>query len=613
MRMEGARPPTVPELSRRITVETPEHVTLDFELAGPGSRAAAAVIDGLIVGAVLVLLAVGAAMTGFAGRLAFGWITAILIAASFMLVWGYFALFEAWNGGRTPGKSYVGIRVVLDTGHPVTFSAAVIRNLVRIVDLQPGFSFAVGALFAVFHPSNKRLGDLVAGTIVVRDRPEDVVLGSAAEPTGAADAPEPLHAEEPLLEDDEYRLLEQLINRLDELEPARRVQFVDAVAARFMDRFLRREADAETFLIGLYAAEHRRRRSRFAARRHTGAGRTIATAESFVARKQGSWEAFRRLAAETEARGLALLTGDEVVTFASQYREVAADLARARTYGVDPRVKSYLERVVSAGHNALYGTRRKPASLHPLRWVRNFAEAVYAARGYVLTSFLMFSLPAVVGYVLIREQPAVAYEVLPDAMIARAESGASRLAAGRGYAEAPSPYLPALASQIVANNLQVAFAAFAFGITAGIGTLLVLGFNGLFFGAVLGLFANTELAGWLLTFVAGHGVLELAAIFIAGGAGLLIGRAVIAPGDLPRLDALVIHGRHAIRMVGAAASLLLLAGAIEGFLSASDAPGGIKLAVSGASVVLLGLLGVVGRRENRDRDQAGGQELGVGG
>jgi len=143
--------------------------------------------------------------------------------------------------------------------------------------------------------------------------------------------------------------------------------------------------------------------------------------------------------------------------------------------------------------------------------------------------------------------------------------------------------------------VQVAFLGFAFGITAGIGTVLLLVFNGLHFGAVLGLFANYGLAGWLLTFVAGHGVLELSAIFIAGGAGLLVARALLAPGDLTRRDALVLAGRQAVRLVGASVLLLGLAGTIEGLLSASDAPAPFKFATSGATVVLLILYLASGR------------------
>ena len=96
-------------------------------------------------------------------------------------------------------------------------------------------------------------------------------------------------------------------------------------------------------------------------------------------------------------------------------------------------------------------------------------------------------------------------------------------------------------------------------------------------------------------------MLELTAIFIAGAAGLTVARAVIVPGDLARRDALVVYGKDAIRLVGASASLLLLAGTIEGFLSASDSPAQVKFGVSAASVVLLALYYEAGRRATRDR------------
>jgi uncharacterized membrane protein SpoIIM required for sporulation len=161
-----------------------------------------------------------------------------------------------------------------------------------------------------------------------------------------------------------------------------------------------------------------------------------------------------------------------------------------------------------------------------------------------------------------------------------------------------------VASSIVTNNVQVAFGAFAFGVTAGVGTVVVLLFNGLFFGAVLGMFVNYGLGAWILTFVAGHGVLELTAIFMAGGAGLLVGRAILAPGDLTRHDALAIGGRLAIRLVGAAICLLALAGLIEGFLSASPAPSALKLGVSAASVVLVMLYFAAGRRAAASGEEA---------
>jgi uncharacterized membrane protein SpoIIM required for sporulation len=475
---------------------------------------------------------------------------------------------------------------VMDTGHRITFTAAAVRNLVRVADAQPLFTYLLGFGFVLFHAQNKRLGDIVAGTIVVRDRPGDLQLLASA-PADPVRQREPFETGPPELSDQEFRLLDQFLERGDGLDDALRHRFTGDLAARFAPRFPRRDPDPVAFLVRLHGAELDKRRGRLAARRGQGVGRTSIAAERFVMRKRDAWEAFRVLAGRAERGGLKQLGAAAIPAFAAQYREIAADLARARTYGADPRVLEYLERVVSAGHNALYGRHTVDRVRVDRLLLREIPAAVVASRGYVLAALLTFALPGVTGYLLIRERPAVAEEVLPDGIIARARQGVERRAQGIGYAEAPSMYLPVVASRIITNNVQVAFFAFALGSTAGLGTLVLLVMNGLFFGAVLGLFANYSLAGWLLTFVAGHGVLELTAIFIAGGAGFRVAGAIIAPGDRTRRDALVLEGRIAIRMVAAAVTLLAIAGTIEGLLSASDAPAAYKYAVSAASAVFL--------------------------
>jgi uncharacterized membrane protein SpoIIM required for sporulation/uncharacterized RDD family membrane protein YckC len=579
-----------------MSVETPEHVMLRLELAGPGSRLAAGIYDLVVVIALYLLVLFAVGLTGIFGGTGSGWAVAVVLLLWFLITWTYHGLFEALGGGRTPGKRRVGIRVVMDTGHPITVQAAVARNLIRIVDGQPFPTYGVGFLFVVFRRDHRRPGDLVAGTIVVRDRPEDLAPAAVT-----ADAAVPASADAslgapPRLSDDEFRLLDQFVARLDDFDPPVRARLVAELSRRFGDRAAPGEARPEAFLIALHQDELARRRSRTAARRTTGGTPAGGTAERFVAVRRAVWVRFRQQAFALERSGLGTLDGHEVTRFARDYREVAADLARARTYGVDARVLAYLERMVGAGHNALYGlrgVRRVPVSRLLLR---GLPAAAYRARAYVAAAALLFAVPAVIGWTIVREQPAIVHEILPDGMIARAEAGASERVEGRGYAQAPSPYLPLVASRIIANNVQVAFGAFAFGVTAGIGTVAVLAFNGLFFGAVLALFANYGLAGWLLTFVAGHGVLELTAIFIAGAAGLLVARAIVAPGDLTRRDALVSQGRWAVLLVGAAACLLLIAGTIEGFLSASGAPAAFKFGVSVASAVLVGLLFAAGRR-----------------
>jgi uncharacterized membrane protein SpoIIM required for sporulation len=157
---------------------------------------------------------------------------------------------------------------------------------------------------------------------------------------------------------------------------------------------------------------------------------------------------------------------------------------------------------------------------------------------------------------------------------------------------------PVLASSIITNNIQVAFQCFAGGIFLGVGALVMLAFNGVLLGAVSAHFANAGLLGYLWTFVVGHSVLELFSIWIAGAAGFRLGLALIAPGQLSRGDALVVTGRQAVRMVGAAVVLLVIAGAIEGSISAGDLPLAARLGVSAGSVVFLGLYLLNGRRSD---------------
>jgi uncharacterized membrane protein SpoIIM required for sporulation len=143
-----------------------------------------------------------------------------------------------------------------------------------------------------------------------------------------------------------------------------------------------------------------------------------------------------------------------------------------------------------------------------------------------------------------------------------------------------------MASSIITNNVQVAFAAFAFGITAGLLTVWILLSNGVSLGAVFGLYASKGIGKLLLAFVAPHGVLELAAICISGGAGFLLAGALLLPGARTRRTALVENGRRAIRLVAGSAFLLVVAGTIEGFVSPIEWwPLELKLAVSGATLV----------------------------
>jgi len=156
----------------KLTIETPEQTVLEFEIAGVGSRFLALAWDTLIQILIGIALVVCVAILGIAmpnSSNAGIWFVALIVLGFFVLYFGYFAIFEAiWNG-QTPGKRKEGIRVIKDSGRPITPAESAARNLMRIVDGLPAL-YAVGICSALLSRQNKRLGDFVAGTIVVHEK-----------------------------------------------------------------------------------------------------------------------------------------------------------------------------------------------------------------------------------------------------------------------------------------------------------------------------------------------------------------------------------------------------------------------------------------------------------
>jgi len=147
-------------------IQTPENVTFEFELAGVASRALAWAIDLLVMVTLILLFSMG---LSFAGAVLGGFAMALMFVAIFAVQWWYSALCEWWLGGQTIGKRVVGLRTLQERGIRITFLQAVVRNLVRIVDLLPAI-YLVGGVTALFDRHGRRLGDMAAGTIVVRER-----------------------------------------------------------------------------------------------------------------------------------------------------------------------------------------------------------------------------------------------------------------------------------------------------------------------------------------------------------------------------------------------------------------------------------------------------------
>src|SRR5580700_7294469 len=167
-----ASPPSA--YADKLTIDTPEQTSLEFAIAGIGSRFLAIALDTAIQAAVFAVFVLALALLSITlPTKRFGiseqWVIAIFLLLGFFSYYGYFAIFEAiWNG-QTPGKRAVRIRVIKESGRPITPSESVARNLMRIVDQLP-FFYGIGIASAVLSKQNKRLGDFVAGTIVVHER-----------------------------------------------------------------------------------------------------------------------------------------------------------------------------------------------------------------------------------------------------------------------------------------------------------------------------------------------------------------------------------------------------------------------------------------------------------
>ena len=217
-------------LPDKLTIETPEQIPLEFPLAGIGSRFLAIAVDTLIQTAVaLVLLLI--ALFIFAGLDLFSspagvWFVALGVLVAFLLQSGYFVFFEALWNGQTPGKRQMHLRVIKDSGRPITVYDAFARNLLRIVDSLPGL-YAVGIISMLVSSQNKRLGDYVAGTVVVHERPLEKQVEVKWTTPGRDFSFDTLQ-----ISPQEFQLIEAFLLRRSQLAPDVRVHMAREIVSR---------------------------------------------------------------------------------------------------------------------------------------------------------------------------------------------------------------------------------------------------------------------------------------------------------------------------------------------------------------------------------------------
>ncbi len=294
------------------------------------------------------------------------------------------------------------------------------------------------------------------------------------------------------------------------------------------------------------------------------------------------WERLTELVDRSGRRGVRALTHKELQELGLLYRQTASDLSTVREDPLSQQLARYLNQLLGRAHNLIYmGRRGRPGGI--VRFYRETYPQIFRATlPYTLAAFAIFLAGGVCGFLVSLYDPAFSRHLLGGRM-------SDTIERRQMWTHSILTIKPLASSGIMTNNLSVAFAAFAFGITAGLGTIYMMLLNGLLFGAINAACWQAGLGPALWSFVAPHGVLELPAIFIAGGAGLLIARGLLFPGLLPRRSSLARAGGQAARLLLGTIPLLVIAGIIEGFVSPTNLPSSAKFLLAPALGCLLAL------------------------
>ncbi|PMB47137.1 hypothetical protein CEN39_24900 [Fischerella thermalis CCMEE 5201] len=284
--------------------------------------------------------------------------------------------------------------------------------------------------------------------------------------------------------------------------------------------------------------------------------------QRWIARREANWLRLEVLLKQVEKKGLKSLPASEIRELASLYRSVSADLARARTQQVGNILIQNLQLLTTRAYTQIYqGSRRQEwqAVLQFYSW--GLPSIIQQTFPYIAFATALFLLGALVAWWYAWQDPSFMSLIVPESMIIKVRDEHELWMGSIVGIE------PLASSNIMINNLSVSFGAVAGGITAGAYTAFLMLFNGLLIGAVGTLVGQNNLAYPFWAFVFPHGSIELPAIFFAGGAGFLIGKALLFPGKYRRADALKFYGSLAVQLVFGIVPMLIIAGTIEGFFS----------------------------------------------
>ncbi len=579
-------------MEEQIKIATPENVELNFELAGLGSRFLALLVD-TIIWFLIMLLLLFLFSFSLAGNFSSleAWETALFLFLLFLIRWGYYIFFETYLRGQTPGKRLLGIRVVRDNGLPLSLYHSLIRNLLRVADMLPPPIYILGGMSVILSKKGQRLGDIAAGTLVVRER-----FGPAKEKSAGLDyganwvtklergqSKYMLVLPKGKINIRQIALIEEYFKRRLSLKEEQRDKLVWQIAQPILKLFDQRADDWVNAPDRLKRCEKLLQEVLTLARQSAESGAAYEPVDQDVQKKAHTWSTFTariKKLLRTGKRGLKKLSSADMKSLLVDYRRITTDLARAQSMKADQRTLTKLNRMAIGGHNVLYGYVRTGLRFQKLKWFGLFAQVFRNNIWAVYFSAFLFFCAAVVSCMAVRWNPELAYELVGPDFYEFEPASEEKLH------DIPKLVRPIAASSILTNNLQVIILAFAFGLTAGLGTIYLLIYNGVHLGSVIGWMSWNGNIRALLGWVMPHGATEISAIIIAGAAGFLLARGILIPGRLKRSAALKMMAKKALVLELGCMAMLVVAGLIEGFVSPSGIGYELRILILAVSILL---------------------------
>ncbi len=614
--MKGAINPggNAEQLDIEWCIRTPEHHTFTCRPAGPLPRAIAWMLDLMVRAIIVVVLAAAFSLMGQVGL-------GFILITSFIVIWFYGALFEAWNKGRTPGKIAMRLRVIGQDGSPATGPSCIIRNFLILADFLPA-GFFTGMISMLSTKGFRRLGDLAAGTLVIYEESftaqnvspvleHEVMQTALLLPRGL-----PLRLPLPA-----QRALTAYVAKRNRFHPSRRNELAQPLAgslALYLDQPQEVQQNPDTFICAVQLCACYPGFDIETALAHFTDSRVYDGNE----KKPGpdAWRGYMSTRKQNEAFGeegfspvnspkrwkeLEMLLSQRIDITPPQASElsrltraVGADLALADANHLPESATAYLQDLVARAHLHLYHGSAN--------WLRRIVHMVVVHTPRMLyrdgclrlavTTFFGIFMLCMIGGIL---RPGLAEDVLGRAMIDQMETM---------YASAPRDRDAETASLMtgyyISHNVGIAFACFATGIFLGLGSLVMLAYNGLVLGLIFGHMytVNAPINTHFFEFVTAHAPFELMGIAMAGAAGLRMGWGIVWTEGRTRLASLRRSAADAVPIVSSAGVLIGLAAYIEAFVSPSGLPHAAKAAVAiGCTLLLIGYLGGLGYLQTRRR------------